>query len=128
LFGQARVLLNTSEAEGFPNAYLQAWRSGTPVVSPVDPDGLILSQGLGRVAERPENLARAVDNLCRRPQRWLIAHERCLRWADEHLNWDRTVDRYEQALIGSQPQAQAEPEAKSKQVLALVHPARKGAP
>ena len=99
LFGQARVLLNTSEAEGFPNAYLQAWRSGTPVVTPVDPDGLIAAQGLGRVAHSAENLARALDTLCRRPQRWQALHQRCLDWADECLDWNRTVDRYEQALL-----------------------------
>lgn len=42
LIRSARVLLNTSPAEGFPNAFLEAWHLERPVVSlRVDPDGLL---------------------------------------------------------------------------------------
>jgi len=48
-FRGARVLVNTSAVEGFPNTYLQAWAAGKPVVATFDPDGVIASRGLGRV-------------------------------------------------------------------------------
>lgn len=46
----AKVLLNTSQMEGFPNAFLEAWALGTPVISLfVDPGDVIKNNRLGYV-------------------------------------------------------------------------------
>jgi glycosyltransferase involved in cell wall biosynthesis len=50
VIAEAAVLLCTSDKEGFPNIFLQAWSYGTPVVTiQVDPDSLIQQLGLGIV-------------------------------------------------------------------------------
>ena len=48
LYQRARLVINTSMAEGFPNSFLQAGKYGVPVVSlHVDPDGLLNQVGGG---------------------------------------------------------------------------------
>jgi glycosyltransferase involved in cell wall biosynthesis len=36
-YEQSSLLINTSDSEGFPNTFLEAWRCGVPVISFVDP-------------------------------------------------------------------------------------------
>jgi glycosyltransferase involved in cell wall biosynthesis len=51
IIGNATALLSTSDQEGFPNTFLEAWSAGTPVVTlRVDPGGMIGEQGLGFVS------------------------------------------------------------------------------
>jgi glycosyltransferase involved in cell wall biosynthesis len=62
-FDRARVLLNTSSVEGFPNTYLQAWIRGVPVVSFFDPDGLIRRLQLGVVCASLDDMREAIRGL-----------------------------------------------------------------
>jgi glycosyltransferase involved in cell wall biosynthesis len=50
VYRRAGLLLCTSESEGFPNVFLEAWACGKGVLSSVDPDSVITRFQLGRVA------------------------------------------------------------------------------
>lgn len=63
LFSRARVFLNTSQIEGFPNTFLQAWVRGVPVVTFFDPDSLIRQRQLGRTAADFEDMVSALQAL-----------------------------------------------------------------
>jgi glycosyltransferase involved in cell wall biosynthesis len=51
VIANAALLLCTSDEEGFPNTFTQAWSSGTPIITlKVDPDCIIDKRGLGAVS------------------------------------------------------------------------------
>ena len=63
-FDSSVLFIGTSEMEGFPNTYLQAWQSKTPVVSLyIDPDNIIVNYNLGLISYTFENLCHDVKKL-----------------------------------------------------------------
>lgn len=63
LIGNAKILVCTSEYEGFPNTFLQAWSAGVPVVSTVDPNNIINTFNLGQTVDDQESLNLAIKVL-----------------------------------------------------------------
>jgi glycosyltransferase involved in cell wall biosynthesis len=62
-FDRARIFLNTSSIEGFPNTFLQAWIRAVPVVSFFDPDGLIHRLQLGARPDSLDDMREAIRGL-----------------------------------------------------------------
>ena len=63
LYQKARMFCNTSAAEGFPNTYPEAWSHGLPIVATFDPDGIVVRNGLGRIASTVGELVSAIQEL-----------------------------------------------------------------
>jgi glycosyltransferase involved in cell wall biosynthesis len=99
-YERARVFVNTSDSEGFPNSYLQAWRRGTPSVAFFDPDAVIARHGLGAAVPDDDAMAAEVARLATQREPWAAAHRRCLDFMDGHYGDDRVLPPYLEALHG----------------------------
>ena len=62
IFESCKLFVNTSNYEGFPNTFLQAWSRGIPVLSTVDPDNIVKENGLGLVAKNESELILQMKN------------------------------------------------------------------
>jgi glycosyltransferase involved in cell wall biosynthesis len=94
LYARARVLVNTSDVEGFPNAYLQAWMHGVPVVTLIDPDRVIEREGLGVAARSSARLEGAVRDLLADPTAWRATSERCRAYMAREHGEERVLRDY----------------------------------
>jgi glycosyltransferase involved in cell wall biosynthesis len=94
LYRHAKVFVNTSDVEGFPNTYLQAWASGTPVVAYFDPDGVIEREGLGAAPTNAREMRDAVEALTRDEAAWRAASARCRAYVLQRFADDVVLEPY----------------------------------
>ena len=98
-FDGAALVLNTSDYEGLPNTFMQAWLRGIPTLSFVRPEsapgcsGTIACDGLDDMAAR-------VEALCARPAAWTAASLACRRHFETHHTVQAAVQRYLEVFDG----------------------------
>jgi glycosyltransferase involved in cell wall biosynthesis len=90
----SHILVNTSDYEGFPNTFIQAWLHEVPVVSlHVDPDDLLTRQGLGFHSGSLDRLVQDTRNLIENAE--LRAHigRKAKAYATEHHDLAKNLDQ-----------------------------------
>jgi glycosyltransferase involved in cell wall biosynthesis len=70
LYRQASLMCCTSVYEGFPNTFLEAWSHGVPVISTIDPDGIIAAREVGGIAHTVEEFVSHIQRLAGDPASW----------------------------------------------------------
>jgi glycosyltransferase involved in cell wall biosynthesis len=97
-FARAKLFLNTSDSEGFPNSYLQAWVRGVPVISYFDPDGLIESLEIGAKVSSQEEFCAPIEALLEADEKRLAIARRASEYASANYSSKAIVEHYK-ALI-----------------------------
>ena len=100
-YRRAACLCSTSEFEGFPNTFLEAWAQGVPIVSTVDPDGLIARRGLGRAVKHAEDLRGALRDLLADPEAWTATSLRARGYYQENHSVEAAMPRFERAFLAA---------------------------
>ena len=95
-FAEARLFVNTSEYEGFPNTFLQAMQHGVPLVSMnVNPSDILTRHGVGLVSGPDiESLCCAVMVLLDDAERYNAMSRNAFAYVKEHHEIGAVVERF----------------------------------
>lgn len=92
-FDNASVLINTSDREGFPNTFLQAWIRGVPTLSFVRPE--VVPDRIGTIVCKDlEDMALHVQSLTSHADLWGSASQACEKHFKEVHGTDAAVQSY----------------------------------
>ncbi len=97
-YKKAGVMCCTSDFEGFPNTFLEAWSWGIPVVSTVDPDHLIVEKGLGKVGTEVSELAAGIREMLGAPDRWRAASQAARQYYVDNHAMDVAMGSFERVF------------------------------
>jgi glycosyltransferase involved in cell wall biosynthesis len=97
-YRQAAFLCSTSEFEGFPNTFLEAWSHGLPVVSTFDPDDLIATVGLGATAGDVQGLIAGIRQLLGSPKRYQQSSANARRYYLENHTVEAVMPQFERVF------------------------------
>jgi len=93
-FDRAKLFVNTSSLEGFPNTFVQAWIRGLPVVTFFDPDGLVAKRGLGVAVSSFEQMVDEVAALTRDADRRTAIGNVAAAFATENFSMRAVAGHY----------------------------------
>ena len=97
-FCRARVFVNTSSIEGFPNTYLQAWAHAGPVGAFIDPQNLLSRLALGQAVSAVPDMIAAVTRFARELPAWEDASRRSRKYMDDAYDESRVIAPYIEAF------------------------------
>jgi glycosyltransferase involved in cell wall biosynthesis len=98
-YKKAAVVCCTSDFEGFPNTFLEAWSYGLPIVTTFDPDNLIIERGLGASAKDISELESGIRALLDSPQRWLKASRAARQYYLQNHTIKVAMPRFERVFL-----------------------------
>lgn len=101
IYRGASLLCCTSVFEGFPNAFLEAWSLGIPLVSTHDPDGMVARHGLGVIGDDVASLSAGVQTLLGSRERFAGVSQSVRHYYLENHRVEAVLSRVEDALLST---------------------------
>ena len=98
LYQQASLLCSTSLYEGFPNVFLEAWSHGVPIVSTVDPDGVIEKFKMG-IASSAEDISGSISRMLQDSAFWQECSRNARRYYRETHAAEQVLPRFEEIFL-----------------------------
>ncbi len=98
-YKKAAIMCCTSDFEGFPNTFLEAWSHGLPIVSTFDPDNLIAEKGLGKVGKDITELAAGIHKLLDVPEQWQKSSQSAREYYLENHVLNKAMERFEREFV-----------------------------
>ena len=98
-FARAAVFVNTSEHEGFPNTFLQAWSRGLPTVALFDTGSRQNGQAPYRLVQTDAQLPQAVEQLLTDAAIWQQASDLCHAYFEAHHAPAGAASAYRQLML-----------------------------
>jgi glycosyltransferase involved in cell wall biosynthesis len=102
-FNGARVFVNTSLYEGFPNTFMQAWARGIPSVGFVDTGSRRDGHPVYDIVSDVSEASWKVERLMRDDVAWQHASQRVATHFRDCHSIDAVIDRYERELAFAAP-------------------------
>ena len=102
-FDSAKIFLNTSKHEGFPNTFLQAWSRGIPTVSLYDYVAQKPPEPISIAVENESEVVQTVKNLMSDPSKRKEKGEHCKKYFETHHSVSKSVAAYSdifRSLVG----------------------------
>jgi glycosyltransferase involved in cell wall biosynthesis len=94
-FDEASIFVNTSESEGFPNTFLQAWSRAVPTISFIDCGARHGGQAIGRRVTTLDEMISEITQLVGDEGLRSREGERCRKYFLQHHSMGRALDKYE---------------------------------
>jgi len=107
LYENAACFCCTSDFEGFPNTFLEAWSHGLPIVSTFDPDSVIQKHKLGAVARDVPEMTAALRGLLQSSERYAEASRNARQYVWEHHRLEAVQPKFEDVFLGLTQRAAA---------------------
>lgn len=99
-YRDAIALINTSDSEGFPNTFLEAWRHGTPVCSLYfDPDNLLEDNAIGSFSGSMEQLRTDSLKYYEDDELWREESMDAKGFFEQNFSIIKTIDKLENVII-----------------------------
>ena len=95
---QAKVFVNTSDYEGFPNTFLQSWARGVPTVSFVDCGARDESGAISLIVNSMQQMQVLIQRLVSDEEFWRQESLRCRQYFAQHHSVSSVITHYEELM------------------------------